>query len=135
MKRQWIEYTDTFRISPMTVWVHRGQKGKHWFENKAEAYSPPLPKPVPGMGYANYYVEIDGTTFQFSSLVEMAELIRVFSMKNMPTSTRLSRDVSEKGGPNSHWLSRLPAETKAWKYREKAVKQLKKARKEFSASL
>lgn len=135
MKRHWIEYTDNFQLSPMTIWVHRGQKGKPWFENKPDEYSPPLPKPVPGLGYANFQVEFDGMNFQFSSLTEMDELIRVFSMKNMPSSTRLSQKTGEKVGPNQHWLSRLPAETKAWKYREPAVEYLKKARKEFSNSL
>ena len=30
-------------------------------------------------------------------------------------------------GPNSHWLSRLPANVKSWRYREKAVAHLEEA--------
>ena len=42
--------------------------------------------------------------------------------KLLPTSIELSTKRTGSKGPNSHWLSRLPAKTKPWKYREKLIK-------------
>ncbi|GAL76230.1 hypothetical protein JCM19275_636 [Nonlabens ulvanivorans] len=42
--------------------------------------------------------------------------------KLLPTTMELSSKRPGRKGPNSHWLSRLPAKTKPWKYREKLIK-------------
>lgn len=129
MKRYWIEYSEEFSRSPMTFWVHKEIGDGPWYQ--AIDFDPPLPKPVPGKGFANYFVECDGFTFQFSSLDEMNEAIEVLSKKNLPTSRQLSERRGTTKGPNSHWLSRLPGSVKPWRYREKAVKVLSDAIVEF----
>jgi hypothetical protein len=114
MKGWRTEFTSVFKASPMTFWVHDGGG------NAARAV--PKPHPVPGLGFARYLVEFDGVQFEFSSTDELRECLRVLSQRNLPTTVRLS-DHSL-AGPNGHWLSRLPAQAKPWRYRERLVPYL-----------
>ena len=130
MKKYWIEYSRDFTRSPITFWVHKEVGEGPWYQSTD--FDPPLPGPVPGKGFANYFVECDGFVFQFSSLAEMNEAIEVLSLKNLPTDRQLSECRGTVKGPNSHWLSRLPGSVKPWRYREKAIKVLKEAKTEFA---
>lgn len=89
-------------VSPLTPWV-----------------SQPAIKAKPE-GYVHYEVTHLGFVFHFASLYELDACVQILSRKNLPPST-----------PNGHWLSRLPGWVKTWRYREKAVKALSQARKEF----
>jgi len=51
--------------------------------------------------------------------------IEILSRKVIPTSRALSKKRGSTKGPNSHWLSRLPAKTKSYKYRSKPVEFMK----------
>jgi hypothetical protein len=133
VKRHWIEYTTHWTPQPLSYWVHREADGKHWRE--AEAHEPPLPGPVPGKGFAVYFVEVDGFVFRFASLAELDECVRVLSQRVLPTSRRLSEERGTGYGPNNHWLSRLPKGMKSWRYRQKAVKCLQAARQEFESEI
>ena len=113
----------------MTVWVHRATDGKPWYESAR--YEPPLPPVVAGRGYAVFFVELDGFTFRFASLRELEVCADMLGQKVLPTAIRLSREHGTGSGPNSHWLARLPAKVKPWKYREKAVRYLREARERF----
>ncbi|MEO0814350.1 MAG: hypothetical protein AAFY60_15920 [Myxococcota bacterium] len=116
----------------MSFWVHveAENPGDAWVH--ATAYEPPLPRPVAGHGYARYFVEFDEMVFEFSSLAELRVCIEVLSKKNLPTSVQLSDERPGTMGPNSHWLSRLPGRTKAWKFREPAVAYLQKCLEAWS---
>lgn len=136
MKRYWVEYADHWERSlPMTYWVHVETDGRPWLE--ALAFEPPAPRPIAGRGFAIFHVEVDGMVFRFSSLPEIEELLRIFRMKVMPTSRRMCAQRQARGspapvaGPNSHWLSRLPAPTKSLRYRRKAITMLARALEEF----
>jgi hypothetical protein len=139
MKRFWIEYRASYEPGPMSFWVHVQPEAQHWTPEggPAEAnrtdYDPPLPAPVPGKGFPLYHVEVDGCVFVFASLAELDELLRVFSLKAMPTPLQLSRRRGENLGPNKHWLSRLPASATSYRYRQKAVKFMEKAKAQFIA--
>ncbi|MDQ3904101.1 MAG: hypothetical protein M3300_01295 [Actinomycetota bacterium] len=128
MKRYWIEYTPTRTTSPMTYWVHVPTDGRPWYQ--AAMFAPPLPRGIGGKGYPLYAVEIDGFTFRFASLAELRVCITTLGQKHLPTTIRLSAGRGG-AGPNSHWLSRLPKETKSWRYREQAVRYLQKALADF----
>ena len=119
MKRYWIEYHDGPVSSPMTYWVH-GHPG----EADADPSLQALPSAVPGKGYARVHAEIDGLELRFVSLAEIRHCIDVLGRKHLPTTTRLSVERGTGAGPNGHWLSRLPARAKTWRYREKATKYL-----------
>jgi hypothetical protein len=116
----------------MTPWVHYAADGGPWYA--ATVYDPPSPGPVGGKGYPLYFVEVDGFTFEFASLHELAACAEVLTRKVLP-ATYL---VEYKGQPfysNTHWLSRLPAKTKTWRYRERAVRALAQARAAFTREL
>ena len=59
------------------------------------------------------------------SLDELGVCIDVLGRKLLPNTLR---QAQERGGdPDSHWLRKMPEETKPWRYREKAVKYLTRA--------
>jgi hypothetical protein len=113
----------------MTFWVHREVGDGPWYE--ADDFDPPRQPAVPGRGYPVFRVEIDGFTFEFASLAEVRVCIDILGKKLLPRTLDLSRVRSPKKGPNSHWLSRLPAKVKTWRYREAAVIYLRKALESF----
>ena len=129
MKRHWIEYAEAWTPQPMSFWVHRETDGRSW--RAAQAFDPPLPRPVAGKGFPIYFVEVDGFVFRFASLAELDTCVAILSQKLLPTSRRLSEERGTGYGPNNHWLSRMPKGTKSWRYREKAVRVLGEARKQF----
>ncbi|GEM_PF-6387042 len=102
----------------MTFWVHR-------LDGDA---APSLPARRAD-GYPKLLAEIDGFTFEFSSLHELHHLIDVFETKILP-QTRYPEphpvnDQGGKGFANRHWISRLPAKVKNIKYRQKAAGYLR----------
>lgn len=132
MRRWWIEYRERWTRGPMTPWVHYAADGGPWYE--ARAYDPPAPGPVGGKGYPLYFVEVDGFTFELASLYEVDICIEVLARKVLPATYVFEY----KGQPyysNAHWLSRLPAKTKSWRYRERAVRVLERARAAFEREL
>jgi hypothetical protein len=112
MKRHWVEYAEAPTSSPMTGWIRTDGD----------------PRPVPGKGFPVYHVQYGRFTFRFSSLGELDACIATLGQKVMPTSRQLSAGT---GALNSHWLSRLPANVKPWRYRSKAVEYMKQALAEF----
>jgi hypothetical protein len=116
----------------MTFWVHHEVDGKPWFE--ADEFDPPRQAAYPGLGYPVYKVECDGFVFEFASLSELCVCIETLGTKLLPRTLDLSRARGTTMGPNSHWLSRLPARVKSWRYRQKAVAYLAVALKEFKES-
>ena len=107
----------------MTYWVHVPS------EADPNKLVPPTPTRIPGKGYAIYFVEVDGFTFQFASLNELQVCIDVLGKKLLPNTLVLAKQQG--GDPDQHWLRKMPDETKPWRYREKAVKYLEKALTDF----
>lgn len=133
MKRHWIEYTEQWKKSPMSFWVHIEVDGKHWYES--QEFNPPLPQPISGRGYAYYFVEINGLPFEFASLAEMHVLLETFSQKLLPSNLKLSIERGASYGPSNHWLNRIPKKTTSWRYRQKAIKYLQAALHDFEAEI
>lgn len=132
MERWWIEYRERWTCGPMTPWVHYAADGGSWY--LARAYDPPSPGPVGEKGYPLYFVECDGFTFEFASLHELDVCVEVLSRKVLP-ATYLFEYKGQPYYSNSHWLSRLPAKTKPWRYRERAARMLMQARAAFAREL
>ena len=134
MKRHWIDFQEESFKSPMSFWVHRPvPPSQVWID--ATEFDPPLQPPVPDKGYPVFNVEIDGFTFFFASFDEISECIRVLGTKVLPRTLDLSAQRETTMNPNAHWLSRLPARTKSWKYRQKAVAYLNEALAAFEKTL
>ena len=115
----------------MAYWVHIEADGKPW--HQAQVFDPPLPKPVPGRGYALYFVEMDGALLWFSSLDELRVCIATLAQKVLPSNLILSRKRGPNYGPSNHWLNRIPLRAMAWPYRRKVVKYLCAALADFGA--
>ena len=125
MSRYWVEYSNDPVRSPMTFWVHREKAGQQW--SLGAELDPALPVPVGGRGYPKYFVTVADFQFRFASFEEMRHCIDVLSSETLPSTTELSDARGTAAGPKSHWLSRLPARTKSWRFREKAVTRIVKA--------
>lgn len=132
MKRHWIEYHETQPRSPMTGWVHRRVAARDNLAGEI-VRDPPLPAVIGGRGYPEFHVEYHGFTFSFASFAEIRTCVQVLGQRNLPRSVDLS--MEQEIGPNRHWLSRLPAKVKPWKYREKAVAYLTEALTAFEREL
>lgn len=111
-------FENDWRSSPMAFWVHIPVAGTR------DQWVPPKPSAVPHKGYPVLRVELGQHELQFSAPAQIAHCIEVLSTKPLPTSKQLSSRRSALVGPNGHWLSRLPAELKAPRKREKVVEAL-----------
>jgi hypothetical protein len=121
----YFEFAPDWRNEPMAYWVHVEDEDSPWLH--ASKFDPPAPKAITGKGFPILCVEIDDFLFRFSSPEQVEACIFTLSLKPLPSSLRLSAKRSHNVGPNSHWLSRLPASIKSPKHRDKAVISLKKA--------
>ena len=132
MKRHEILYHPTFTATPLSFWVHRHlDEDVAWVSSRT--FDPPLPKPVPALGWPMLKVEFNGLELYFASAQELHHFMRVISQNPMPTSTQLSKMRGTTLGPNQHWLSRLPAKAKSAKMRKVLFEYLVKIAPEFVA--
>lgn len=131
MKKHWIEYSPAWHRGPMSFWVHVEAEDKPWYQ--AQVFNPPAPEPVPGRGFATFFVEIDNALLWFSSLAEVQVCIATLSQKVLPSNRILTQKRGARLGPSNHWLNRLPLRSMAWPYRQRVVKYLKTALAEFEA--
>ena len=113
MKKYAFTFNETYNRTPISFWVHKHLDDPVWMN--ATVFEPPLPKPVPGQGYAMLKINALGTDLFFASPEELEHFIDVIGKKHMPTSYQLSRLRSDSYGPNRHWLSRLPGHLKPYK--------------------
>ncbi len=108
----------------MAQWVHLPLDHKEW--HSATEFSPPLPS---GSRFPVLFVEFNGFVFEFWSLEEMDVCIHVLSRKNLPDVTK---EWVDRSGPGKHWLNKLPGRVLSRRYREPAVRYLRKCREEYA---
>lgn len=104
----------------MTIWVHRRMAPGAGPEGV-----PPLPPPIAGRGYALLEVEFDGFTFHFASRAELDAFRAALGRRVLPRPQAFDPDVVTRYA-NSHWLSRLPAGSRRWTYRERLLRWLQR---------
>ena len=127
MKRHWVEFTEDWSPGPMTFWVHVPST------SDPSVFKPPAPLWIPGKGFPVYFAEVDGFTFQFASLDELRVCVSVLGKKLLPNTLKLAK--AQGGDPDQHWLRLMPDATKPYRYRQKAVKYLVRALKDFENQL
>lgn len=115
-----------WRTAPLAFWVHIPVAG-----STTEFY-PPAPVKVPHRGFVFLHVEVSEAILQFSSLAQLDHFIEVLDNKLLPTSRQLSAKRDLPIGPNSHWLSRLPARLKSPRERARVVKGLRAVRAQLA---
>jgi len=118
-------YEPDWRSAPMAYWVHLPR-----LDAKDEC-DPPAPKPVPHEGYRFLRFEFGEHELLFSAPAQLDHMIEILVKKPLPTSRQLSSVRAKGVGPNGHWLSRLPAELKEPKSRERLVRHLRALRKQI----
>ncbi len=126
MSKFWIEYSDQYKPSPLSSWVHAPVDHEQWLY--ATEYDPPLPKQVSGKGYAIYKIEVRGWVLEFSSKEEIEHCIDILSNRNLPTTNQLANKSWCKGYQHKHWLTKLPGALKTVKNRMQIVKLLGKVK-------
>ena len=134
MSKWKLEFFNERYHSPMTYWVHKGQDEKTLRYVDCTAFNPPLPPKEPFKGYPFLTVSVLSFDIVFASVHEMEHFIEVMQQKNLPTTQALSAQRGVPMGPNSHWLSRFPANLKSWTKRQKLVLAVQKARAAVVAS-
>ena len=115
-----------WRTAPLAFWVHVPVGGSD------TEYVPLAPVEVLHKGFMILHVDAADVDLQFSSLAQLDHFIEVMAAKPLPTSRQLSRKRELPVGPNTHWLSRLPARLKAPKERMKLVCKLLVVREQLS---
>jgi len=105
--------------APLAIWVHVPVGGQ------AGAWSPPAPQALANKGFPVLRVAFHRHELVFSSPAQVAHIIDVLASTPLPTSLQLSARRGIPMGPNGHWLSRLPAELKSPKLREKLLEHLR----------
>jgi len=120
MKKWRIEFTEEYKPSPLSFWVHKHLDNEVW--PHAKQYEPALPTGIPTKGFPRLIVDALGVELDFASVEEVEHFLDIVSQKNMPASTQLSQKREVTYGPNGHWLSSLPAKLKPWSKREKYIK-------------
>ncbi|MCB9947645.1 MAG: hypothetical protein H6842_07440 [Rhodospirillaceae bacterium] len=125
MKSFRVRYTAGFTPGPMTIWVHRryGPGSACVVPGPGVGDAPALPGVVAGKGYALIEIEFDGVRFVFASLAELGVFREVLGRPLLPRPQGLD-PARVRRYANSHWLSRLPAKAKPWRYRRRLVRYL-----------
>ncbi|WP_133001085.1 hypothetical protein [Luteimonas arsenica] len=120
--KHWFEYDSDWRLAPMAYWVHIEQEGKHWLQ--ADTFLPAPPRKITGKGYPVLCVEVRDVVLRFSSPAQLCAFIETLSLRPLPSTRRLSDCRGTGHGPNSHWLSRLPAWMKQSGFRDKTLPKI-----------
>lgn len=125
-------HADDWRTFPMAFWVHVPQ-GTDWLHAAIDGdYLPPAPRRIPGKGYPVLAVEVEDETLLFSSPAQLQVFLDTLATKPRPSTRRLSELRGANHGPNSHWLSRLPAWMKGPGFRDKILPKLRRLQQEIA---
>jgi len=130
--RAWVEWSDHFRPSHVSPWVHHAvTPGVAW--NRAAEYDPPFPPHVPGKGHPVIQVTFGGILLRFASLAEIDHVIRVFEAPKLPDPGAVARRFIELGRleerfAREHWLDRLPRDVRYVAFRRQCAEFLREQR-------
>jgi hypothetical protein len=127
MTKYWLEYSETYKESPLSFWVHRPLGSEVWQD--ANNYEPPLPQKDVDKGYKIYKIEYKGCEFFYSSLQEIEHCISVLDNKALKTTRELAGNSWVKGYQHMHWLTKWPGNLKSYKDRQEIIKLLNKVKK------
>jgi hypothetical protein len=122
--RFWLEHVPDWRDEPMAYWTHVETEGAHFRGDTA--FEPPAPAPEARLGFPVLCVESQACVLRFSSRAQLDQAISVLSLSPLPSTRRLCAQRRGAHGPNSHWLSRLPAALKSPKERVRLVEDLRR---------
>ena len=106
-----------------------GARWSAWIKQVSSSGQPKKPKQVvhPFLSQRKIWclltVHFDGVNLRFAMPQELDHFIGVLSQNPLPSGRSLASECAL-GRPNGHWLSRLPAKAKSWKFRQRLCKYL-----------
>ena len=120
MAKYWVGYTEKFKQSPVTCWVHKPIDSDGWIS--ATKFEPSLPQKISGKGYPVYKIEYKGYELVFSTKWEIEHCISVLNKRVLPTTYKLAKESWMKGYQHIHWLTKWPSGISKYKDRLAIVK-------------
>lgn len=127
MKSANISLHRDFPATPISGWV--GVRWYAWVPQTTASGQRKRPKSVehPFRSQRKIWcllaVHFDGLDLRFALPQELDHFIEVLSQNPLPSGRSLTAECAV-GRPNGHWLSRLPAKAKSWKFRQRLCKFL-----------
>ena len=134
MKKYHIEYNQTRKYSPLSVWVHKATTRDKVEWRNSETYEPPFPNKVVLKGYPYLVVSVGDFELEFASSHEVRHCISILNQKNLPSTKSMVCSGSTTYTGYNHWLASYPANLKSWKLREKTVSLLLQSLKMVGSS-
>jgi len=122
MKSAYITLHDSFPNTPVSGRV--GARWIGWIKQTSDSGQPKRPKQVshPFLEQRKKWclleIHFDGINLRFSMPQELDHFIDIMSKNPLPSARSLAPECAI-GRPNRHWLSRLPAKAKPWKFRKR----------------
>jgi hypothetical protein len=139
MKRSWLTYHRAFPWTPMSGWA--GARLFGWASQRTASGQWKRPRQVPHPFptslklWCLLHVDFDGVGLIFATPRELDQFLDVMGQRLLPSGPRLAATWGGStlkgpslGRPNNHWLSRLPAKAKPWRFRRSVIAYLKNAR-------
>lgn len=128
MKTASVSYSRDFRPSPISFWV--GPPVSFYIQRTGQNGRPLSPtfcrNPIytSRMLWAYLEANLNGVDLHFATILELDHLLEVFKRKVLPKGANLIPGFDRPGLPNNHWLSRLPAHSLSFKFRQDVIRFL-----------
>lgn len=116
-----LSYHRDFPRTPMTRWIRHQFYGWQPRQTKSGQWMRPTWGQTPFSTQRKLWCRLEvhfrGVTLFFTTPLELDHFIAIMQQKHLPSGPSLvpGRRI---GRPNNHWLSRLPAKAKPWKFRK-----------------
>ena len=127
MKSAQLTYHRAFPWSPISGWAGAREYG--WVQRPNASGQPRLPEtiyhpfPWQRLLWCRLAVHFQGVDLLFAMPLELDQFIAVMGANPLPSGRSLLPE-QRRGRPNNHWLSRLPAKAKTWKFRQAVCRYL-----------
>lgn len=128
MKTASVSYSRDFRPSPISFWV--GPPGSFYVRRTGQNGQPLSPSlrrnPIykSRMLWAYLETNLNGVDLHFATTLELDHLLEIFKRRVLPKGSNLTPGFDRPGLPNNHWLSRLPARSLSFKFRQDVIRFL-----------
>ena len=115
-----LSYHREFPFTPLSYWA--GQHINGWVNKQTVSgqwRSPTYgetPFATQRKLWCRLEVQFRGVTLFFATPQELDHFLAIMQQKHLPSGPSLVQG-RRMGRPNNHWLSRLPAKAKSWKFR------------------
>ncbi|WP_412565599.1 hypothetical protein [Thalassobius sp. MITS945101] len=122
MKSATLSYHKEFPWTPMSGWVGARKTGYVRQSSASGQFKRPKSIVHPFWSQRRMWcllsVHFHGVDLRFAFPQELDHFLEILEQKHLPSGFSLLPGQQLVGRPNNHWLSRLPAKAKRWKFRQ-----------------